>query len=295
MINRVTQQTIQRSTLSNVQMNLRRAASLQAQLSSGKVIQKVSDDPNAAGRAMALRADKSSSMQALRNADDGASWLNQIDSTIQSSLSAVRRARDLTVQGANSGALNDTSREAIAVEIEGLRDTLLNLANTTLNGRSLFAGTSASGPAFESGTYDWNGTPGGEVTRRLGTDAVVRVDADGAAIFGEGEDSIFHLLDTIAAELRAGEDVSGRLDDLDKSLDRMLGGVADVGIRAKQVTDAQASLKMRIQDLTMSISGIEDIDLAETILELQIQEIAYQASLGAAARVLQPSLMDFLR
>ena len=73
------------------------------------------------------------------------------------------------------------------------------------------------------------------------------------------------------------------------------GRVADVGIRYKQVTDAQSSLQLRIQDLTTGISGIEDIDLAETILELQMQEVAYQGSLGAASRVLQPTLMDFLR
>jgi flagellar hook-associated protein 3 FlgL len=299
MINRVTQQTIQRTTLAHLQSNLGRAAELQARLSSGKVIERASDDPNAAGRAMALRADKAASTQALRNADDGVAWLAQIDTTLQSSLSAIRRARDLTVQGSNTGVLNATSREAIATELEGLRDTLLDLANTNLNGRSLFAGTSASGVAFEDGAsatpYAFNGAPGGEVTRRLGADATVRVDADGAAAFGDGAGSVFALLDTIAGELRAGTDVSGRLNDLDARLDSMLETVADVGIRYKQVTDAQSSLQLRIQDLTTGISGIEDIDLAETILELQMQEVAYQGSLGAASRVLQPTLMDFLR
>ena len=73
---------------------------LQSQMSSGKSIQRPSDDPASTGRTMALRAEKSAATQASRNAADGVSWLATIDTTLQSSISALRRARDLTIQGA---------------------------------------------------------------------------------------------------------------------------------------------------------------------------------------------------
>lgn len=299
MINRVTQQTIQRSTLANMQNNLGNMAELQSRLSSGKVITKASDDPGGTARVMALRSEKAAATQAARNADDGAAWLAQIDSTMQASIAALRRARDLTVQGANTGAVGPTSREAIATEIEGIRDQLVDLANSSLNGRSLFAGTSSDGVAFDDAAsatpYAFHGVPGATVERRIAPDATVRVDADGSLAFGTGATSVFALLDSVAADLRAGNDVSTQLAAMDTRMDGMLSQLADVGIRFKQVTDAQVNLKKTLQDFTSSISGIEDIDLAETILELKMQEVAYQGALGATARVLQPTLMDFLR
>ncbi|WP_062382566.1 flagellar hook-associated protein FlgL [Demequina iriomotensis] len=297
MINRVTQQTVQRSTLANLQMNLSKMADLQGQMSSGKIITKASDDPSSAGRAMSYRAEKAASEQALRNATDGESWLSQIDSTLQSAVSALRRARNLTVQGANSGAMGDTSREAIAVDIDGLRDALLDLANTKLDGRSIFAGTTSTAAAFSdtAGGYAWNGVAGSAVTRRIGPEATVRVDADGSAAFGEGAASVFQLLDDISADLRAGVDVAPRLAEIDTRLDAMLSTLSDVGTRYSQITEAKSSLEFRVQDLTSRISGLEDIDLAKAVLELQMQEVAYQGALGATSRVLQPTLLDYLR
>lgn len=299
MINRVTHQTIQRTALSNLQRNLTSMADLQGKLSSGKNLQRPSDDPSAVGRAMAMRADKAAAVQARRNADDGVAWLAQIDTALQSSISALRRARDLTVQGASTGAMGQTPRNAIATELDGIRDTLLDLANTNVNGRLVFAGTSSDAVAFEghdaATPYAWNGTADAPVNRRLGPDATVRVDADGSTAFGVGAASVFQLIDDIAADLRAGNEVSNRLGELDARMDAMLSTLADVGIRYKQVTDAQQTLELTVQNFTSSISGIEDIDLAETVMELQMQEVAYQGALGATARVLQPTLMDFLR
>src|SRR5690606_6089117 len=121
-------------------------------------------------------------------------------------------ARDLTVRGANDGSLDATAKEAIAVELEGIRDELLAQANTKLLGRSVFAGTSDA-PAFGA-DYAHSGAPGAEVTRRLSEDVSVRVDADGAAVFGTGADSAFALIDDIITGLRTDVNVGPRLDDI---------------------------------------------------------------------------------
>lgn len=299
MINRVTHQTVQRTTLANLQSNLSSMSDLQSRLSSGTKIVRPSDDPSATARTMALRSDKAAVAQASRNADDGVAWLSTIDNATQASISALRRARDLTVQGASSGSVGAASRQALATEIDGIRDSLLDLANTKLQGRSVFAGTSDSAKAFDGAAsatpYAFNGVAGSTVERRISPDATVRVDADGAAIFGNGATSVFALLDNIAADLRGTAEVSGRLTEIDTKLNGMLSQVADVGIRYKQVSDAQTAIAKTLQEATSSISGIEDIDQAEVIMELKMQEVAYQGALGAAARVLQPTLMDFLR
>ncbi|WP_019136056.1 flagellar hook-associated protein FlgL [Cellulomonas massiliensis] len=293
MISRVTHLTVQRSTLANLQTNLRAMADLQTQMSSGKKVNLPSDDPAAASDMLRLRTEQNASTQHQRNAADAASWLQTVDTAITGSLSSLRRARDLVVQG-GSGAMGQTSKDALADEVESLRDTLLSQANATYVGRSVFAGTSVD-EAFDATTYAWSGTPGGTVERPIGPTSSVRVDADGAAVFGTGTGSVFALLDDIAATLRAGGDPTTHLAAVDDRMGAMLTELASVGARHKTVLQTQETLTAQQVETKSRLSSIEDIDLAEVILELQTQEVAYQGALGAAAKVLQPTLLDFLR
>ncbi|MDO8106134.1 flagellar hook-associated protein FlgL [Isoptericola sp. b441] len=300
MIGRVTQQTLQRSTLANLQLNLSKMSDLQAQMSSGKKITKPSDDPAGTAQALSLRAQNRATTQYQRNAQDGEAWLTTIDTAMQTSVTTLRRVRDLVVQS-GSGALNATGREALATEIEGLRDSLLGQANTSYLGRSVFAGSSNAGAAFRVDstttppTYTWTGSPDASVQRRLAPDTTVRADADGSAFFGDGATSVFTMLDDIAAGLRAGTDVTSKLDDIDTRTSSMLGELSNVGTRTNQIKAAQSNNALALQDVSTRLSGVEDIDLAQTVVELQMQEVAYKGALGATARVLQPTLMDFLR
>lgn len=301
MIPRVTHLAVQRSTLGNLQTNLRSMADLQTKMSSGKNINAPSDDPAAASDMLRLRADQRTTSQFQRNATDAEAWLTTVDTALTTSLAALRRARDLTVQG-GSGALGTQSREALAAELDGIKAQLLAQSNTTYLGRTVFAGTSNAGQAFDPTTYAFSGgvtvagvTSTPPVQRTVGDAVTVRVDADGAAVFGEGTTSVFALLDTIAGELRAGGDPNAHLAEIDAHMNSMLTQVASVGARHNQVLTAQSTLQDRQLALTTQLSSIEDIDLAAVILDLQSQEVAYKGALGATAKVLQPTLLDYLR
>ncbi|MCU1547049.1 MAG: flagellar hook-associated protein 3, partial [Homoserinimonas sp.] len=180
----------------------------------------------------------------------------------------------------------------IAIEIESLRAELMNVANRQYTGRSVFAGTSSAGVAVDS-TYAFAATQ--EVTRRIGSDSTVRVDADGASLFGSGDESVFALLDNIARDLREGTNVNSRITEIDARRTTVLGAQAAVGARQAQVDRADEINSSKSVSLEAERSDIEDIDLAKVILDLQLQENTYQAALAVTARVLQPTLMDFLR
>lgn len=301
MLGRVTQQTVQASSLRNLQSNLSRMAALQAQMSSGTKLSLPSDDPSATSDVMRLNASSRQLDQFGRNASDGTSWLTTIDTALSSTTTALQRARDLTVQGGN-GAYGATSRQALATEIAGIRDDLLKQANTTFLGRTVFAGTSNTGAAYTVGTdasgnptYTFNGVAGSSVQRQVGADTQVRVDSDGAAVFGNGSSSVFATLDSIAATLNAGGDPTSQLADLDKHLNAVTNEAASVGSRQRVLDASTADLTSASQTVKMQTSGLQDIDLAEVIMQLKSQEVAYQGALGATGRVLQPTLMDFLK
>jgi flagellar hook-associated protein 3 FlgL len=293
-IERTTQQSSTSASLRLLQSNLSRMSRLQTELSSGKAFTRPSEDPAGTVDAMRIRAEQRANAQYARNAADGVGWLSAIDNALTTSTALLRRARDLTVEGANTGALGAASREALAAELDSTAEALREQANTKYLSRSVFAGTSDAVAAFDAGGVH-QGVAGAGVERRVAEAATVRVDSDGAAVFGDGAGSVFALLHQIATDLRAGNDVIGHLDALDARMTTLLSELADVGTRYRQLEIAQEGIDSRAVTLSAQLSGVEDADLAETIADLKLQEVAYAASLSATERVLQPSLLDFLR
>ncbi len=306
MIGRVTQTSMQYSSMRSLQSNQSRLAGLQNQQSTGKILTRPSDDPAAAVDAMRLRTQQRLNTQYTRNTNDAVGWLSTMDSTLTTVSSQLTGVRNLIIQAGN-GALSPTQREALASQLDAASGSLLGLANTQYMGRGIFAGTSTAESAFTAngdGTYTWTGNAGATVERRLNADTTVRVDADGASLFGTeaagsaSPSSLFAFIDGLAATLRDPAqtlDVSASLTRIDGFSAKVLSESSAVGTRYNQAQAAQASQQSLSISLTQQLSDVEDADLAETIIAVQTQQVAYQAALSATAQVLQPSLLDFLR
>lgn len=292
MISRVTSQTMTATALRNLQSGLGDLARLQAQATSQRRFAAPSEDPAGASNTLGIHAAQRRNEQYTRNIDDGLAWLTTVDSAITASTGLLGRARDLTVQGANAGALDATAREAIAVELEAIRTELMAQANTTLLGRSVFAGTS-EGPAFAA-DYSFGGVAGSSVQRRVSEGETVRVDANGAEVFGDGATSVFALLDSIVADLRSDVNVGPRLAEIDDRLNSMLGVQGAVGARQNQVMRAKEAALDASVALESQRAAVEDIDTVEVLVQLQAQQLVYQSALSVTSRVLQPTLLDFL-
>ncbi|SDQ20464.1 flagellar hook-associated protein FlgL [Quadrisphaera sp. DSM 44207] len=305
---RITHRTVQDSTMANLQRNLAAMSGLQEQLSTGKKINRASDDPTGAVSVLQVRSDLRTSEQYSRAADDGVGWLGTIDGALQNTSSRLQRAQELTLRALNSGAMGESSRTAIAAEVRGIKDDLLGQANTKYLGRSVFAGTSGDARAFATAPpYAYADTgagsdapvgTGGTVERRVAAEAVVQVDSDGRAVFGQGDGSVFTLLDDIADAVVQKPGSLPLADLLGKLQGRMTAvtdEVSSVGARYGRVQGAKQAADDAVLKLQTSLADVESIDLPKTIVNLQMQEVAYKAALGATAKVLQPSLLDFIR
>ncbi|WP_253182002.1 flagellar hook-associated protein FlgL [Cellulosimicrobium cellulans] len=290
---RITNQMQASYVTRSLQSNLARIAELQEQGTSGRKLVRASSDPSSAADALTVRNQIATEKQYERNIANGEGWLATLDTTLSTVTDVVQRVRDLVLQGASDTA-SPEAREALAGEIDELRDELLRQSNATYLGRTVFAGTSDEGVAFRD-DYTFTGTGGAPVERRIGVDTTVRVDVDGAAVFGEGATSVFALLDTVAADLRADTSTRGHLAAVDARLDAVLTQHTTVGARQNQLERAaDTNLGMRTS-LESRRSGLEDADIAELAIDLQLKQVAYQATLSIGASLLQPSLMDYLR
>lgn len=293
MISRVTNSSMASSAMRQLQTNLSELSRLQEQATSQRAFLALSDDPAAATTALRLHGEQQRNEQYARNIGDGLAWVTAADSAITAGTALLGRVRTLTLQGANDGAMDATAKEAIAVELESIRAEMLTTANTTIVGRSVFAGTSDR-PAFdEDGNH--SGVPGSEVVRQISDAGSIRVDSDGAAVFGVGGGSVFSLIDRIVSDLRSGVNVGARVEEIDQRRDAMLGAQGTVGARQAQIERAKEATVQDAVSLEARRAAVEDVDSVEVLVQLQAQELVYRSALAVTGRVLQPSLMDFLR
>lgn len=294
-VTRITQNMLSQRSLGSMQTGLGRLARLQEQLSTGKVINRPSDSPTGAASAMRLRDTLAATQQYQRNAQDGVAWLGVTDAAITSLTDQTRAARDSGLQGANDGALGQSARDALASNVEQLRTALVGTANTTYLGRPVLGGVTAGSLAYaESGAFV--GTAGA-VVRTVGDGLDVRVDTDGAAVLGPAGDSVLDHLAALADALRGGDTAAVRsaTERITGDLDRMAAAHAEVGTRYQRLDAAQQTALDDTLRLKTALSDVEDADLPATVVDLQLAQTSYQAALSATSRVLQPSLLDFLR
>ena len=327
-IGRVTTTQLWSTSAANVQASKARLSQLSNQSSTGMLVTKPSDDPAASSAILKVLSQQSANTQYATNINDGLGWLSTADSTMTSAENLVRQAKDLTIQAANSGTSSAASREAIAAQLEGVRDDLLAAANTKYNGRSIFAGTSDAAAAFDASStppYAYSGTtttqnPDGTTTttslgtvqRRIGsgTADTVTVSADGAAAFGSGADSVFAQIQGVIDALRSpGYDadtpdavtgvtpkdaITAGIGALGAALTNLSTQHAVVGANYARLTSAKTQNATTATALETQRSGLQDADTTKTLLDLKTQELAYQTALQVTAQVLQPTLMSFL-
>ncbi len=295
-LTRVTQNMLTQRSLEGMQIAASRMAKVQEQLTTGSMVNRPSDSPTSTTASMRMRSTMADADQYARNAGDGLGWLGQIDSTLQSMIDQTRRARDLTIQGRSATVSTQSARAALAVEVEEIRASLVAAANSTYLGRPVFGGVTGGGIAYNS-DGEYQGSTSGQVTRTVADGVTVRVDVDGRHAFGADGDNLFDALDLAADALVAGDmDALGdAMDKLSVAMERMTGALAEVGGVTKRVDLALQAAKDSKLSMRGTLSEIEDVDIAEAAMELGLKEVAYQTALSAAARVIQPSLVDFLR
>lgn len=279
--------------LAGRQVGLEQARS---QVASGRRINKPSDDITGTSRAMALKSGLRTREQEVRNADDGLLWINMADSKLQAVSDRLHRVRELAVAGATTTSALEG--QAAADELAGIRAELVELANAKSRGRSLFAGHIAGDAVAKvGGVWTYTGDSG-EVNRRVAESELVAINVTADDVFGfnSGTD-IFTVLDSLEAAFVAGDTVGADagLAAIDGALDNVLSGLARLGAAANHLESAETRRNADVVTITSQLSQIEDIDLAEAIMELQLQEVGYQAALQSYQSQFQPSLVDFLR
>jgi len=291
MSTRITQNTISQTALRGLQANLTRVQGLQQQISSGKKISQPSDDPSGAAASMTFRSQQAGDDQYLRNIDHVAGRLSVTDNALTQLSDRLRSVRDQMVASQN-GALSTDGRAALAADITSVRNEVMSIYNTTYLDRPVFGGTVQGRQAVDptTGAYVGNDVP---IESRISADTVIRLDVQGTAA---GADVVPGVLATVAANVTSPTGAQpSDFDAIDAAMSKVQQALGDVGAREARVDTTKTNVDSHRLDLVARISQNEDVDLPQTIMNLQAQQVGYQAALGAAAKIVQTSLVDFLK
>ncbi|MFD2369394.1 flagellar hook-associated protein FlgL [Brevibacillus sp. GCM10020057] len=296
---RVTQTMLNNNMLRNLSRSMGQMDKLQMQLSSGRLINRPSDDPVIAARGIHYRTLLAENDQYQRNADEAQSWMELTDKSMDEAGSILQRVRELVVYSGD-GALESSSFEAMAKEIRQIKEQMGTIANQMLGSRYIFAGTDTQTPPYNVTTGQFENTNSNEIKLEMSEGVLVPININPQGTFnfkgasGTG-DNIFQLLDKMATQLENGQDATSFLGELDDQIDNFLAQRATLGARMNRIELVQGRLQEQGLSISALMSKNEDADVAEVITNLKTQENVHRAALGAGAQIIQPTLLDFLR
>jgi flagellar hook-associated protein 3 FlgL len=293
---RVTTTIQNRNFLDNINQLKSRLDKAQTEVSTGKTVNRLSDDPLAASQASRLTAVMGANDQFIAMNDQLRSRLELTDTVVQAFIQSVDAAKVLAAQ-ALSGATTPESRAALATEVEGVWEQILSESNTQFNGTFLFAGTQTTVPPFDDsgGSLVYNGN--NEATyQRLDRTVVIQTNVTGQELFLDSPPA-FTVLDNLKTAILANDTTAIRaaLDDLDVISGRVNTFAARAGNSLQLIDQIQGTLRAHNLALQENISRMTDADLAKSITDLNLTNQALNVSMNAQAQVQQLSLLDFLR
>src|SRR6056297_257307 len=295
---RITNGSIMNNYLYNLNNNLENMQKYQNQLSTGKEISRPSDAPFLATRAMNLHTSLDRNDQYLKNIEDSIGWVEMTDSTLGDINDIVQRIRELAVYGAN-GTLADGDMEAIAMEVGQNIEALAQIGNSNYDGRYVLAGQETTSPPFSvSGNMLSYSGDAGLLEREISENVSMSVNVSGNRILEGGTESLQDTLKNIMDRLESGQvgDLSSdSLARLDGHIENILSLRAEMGAKCNRLESAKSKNEAETLNMTELLSKAEDIDVAEKVMEFSMMQSVYQSSLATGARILQPSLLDYLR
>jgi len=300
MTERVTLETIINSTIANVQLSSFRMQEYQEKITTGKEINRASDDPAGTRRVLSLRAEGLQLEQYSKNIVSSIQSLEYNSSALNGAADLLSRIQELAIVGVN-GATDQEGRNAIASEMNGILESILQVANTSRMGLYIFAGTKTTTRPFESTrnsagdvsavTYMGNRE---KIKYPVGPGFSSQVNQPGAETFMDNNlfSSIISLRDNLASgAIQFAKDEMTNVENAHTDITHFMskaGAVASaLEFSDNRIKDTQVALQATLGD-------IEGADLAEIVLKLKEQESVLQAALAAGMFMLNASNLFYM-
>jgi len=278
---------------------------LQDQITTGKKINRPSDDPVVAMKGMGYRMQVDKIAQFQRNMGEVHNQLDSSDDALDKVGSALHRANELMVNAPN-GTMTQKDREAILAEVKQLREQIQDLANTKSGDKYIFSGTKTGSPLYGASGYPMISTdvvPPNQPGPKTAFEKDVEIEVFDGVMLNVNTNAVemFKNIDDMFGKIEnsIGNGESAELDQFisatQTQMDDVLTKRADIGARQNRAEMMGNRLESQEVSATKQMSENEDVEYEKAITDMLTEEAVHRAALSVGARIIQPSLMDFLR
>lgn len=277
--------------LRNLSNSYGKMGDLQRQVETGKKVNRPSDDPVVVMKGINYRTALGKVEQYERNIGEVSNWLDTSDSTLDKVNAALQRTNDLLIQ-ASSDTTTDEDRDKIKAELKQLRQHVQDLSSTKIGEKYIFSGTKTTTPPFNKTTGAYETDPAFEKSINIEIFDGISLQSNTMPL------KTFQSIDDMFAKLdnaTTSTDFSNSLSDLNTNSNDLLTIRADIGARQNRVELMEDRLSSQEIITTKQMADNEDVDYEKAITNMITQESIHRAALSVGARIIQPSLTDFLR
>lgn len=268
------------------------------QLASGSRINAPSDDPAGAAALLENQSQSDQVDQFQKNIQDLQPQLQAADSALSSVVSAVTQAISLGVEGGNS-TLGASNLQSLAQEVSGIRDEILGIANTSVQGQYIFSGTltktapyvldaaSPSGVSYQGNT--------GVNSIQLSNGQTAPINLPGSQLFSNPGGDLFGALQQLITALQTGTGVSAATAALSQAFSLLDNVRTFYGTTLNELNNSETFLSNESVQLSTQATQIAGADLAAATTTLAQTQTATTALLTSQGKALSlPTLFDFL-
>ena len=268
------------------------------ELSTGKKVNQPSDDPAAVAGLVVNNAQTSRVNAYLSNISTLQGSLQEGDSTLNSVVTALTQAISAGTEGAN-GTLNQTDRDSLVQEVNGIQQQILEYANQSFEGNYLFAGTAVNKTPFvtdsssSSGvTYEGNS---GVNSVQIGDGQTVPANLPGNQLFTASGSDVFQALSDLSSALSSGSNISNAASEVQTAFNYINSQRAFYGTTLDRLNTATSFLNEENTQLSQEQNNLVGADMATAASQLTQADVALNAALAAGGKISEDSLLDYLK
>jgi len=264
------------------------------QLNTGMKITKPSDNPFIAIKGLGYRSQLVQAEQYSSNAAEVHQWMDNSDGALDHVTKGLHRLKELSTLAAN-GTNSKDELVNIAKEVDQIKEDLMSIANLKVNDKYIFNGTNTTEPPFDkNGNMSVNFENQKPVNIQVSPGVELTANVNGFNVFGG---DFFSKITAFSDQLKSGDatDIDKHIASIDENIEKVINERAGLGARMNRLDLIENRLSQ--QELTAKdiMSNNENVDYEKAITDLLTQETMHRAALSAGARIMQPSLLDFLR
>lgn len=293
---RITRSIVIRNLLEQVNRKTENLNTLQEAIATGQEVRKASDDPVRFSRAARYRNAFNQNEQFIRNINSSEAW-------VQASASVMEQMQDLLVDAKNiaqkaaDSTYSDEARRDLAVQVNGMLEEMVSMANSRHINRNLFGGTmTKDGQPFQrdgTGAVVYSGNEE-TLSRTIGEGLDVDINITGGQLIGTG---VFASIENLHAALMNNDipAINATIDEIGAANEELLALSSTNGSLRRNLDMTRSRLEAANTDLEIFFTEEEGVDLAEAVVKFQSEQDAYQAALQSSSKILNLNILNYLR